>query len=138
LCSKNVCGEHSWVCGSCGRTLCSKEKSYVCSVDQHLLCEDCMLVCDDCGENVCEKHSVECDSCGKTLCKKESHVTACDICGSLMCNSCLVTCEGCGKPVCANHYVECPNCGKLVCKSCLRTEKKFLGLIKKQKCVICK
>ncbi len=138
ICGKNVCKEHSWVCGSCGRTLCSQEKSYVCSVDQHLLCEDCMLVCDDCGENVCEKHSVKCDSCGKTLCNKESHVTACAVCGSLMCNSCLITCEGCGKPLCARHCVKCPNCGKLVCKSCLRTEKKLLGLIKKQKCVICR
>ena len=138
ICSKDVCKEHSWVCGSCGRTLCSQEESYVCSVDQHLLCEDCRLVCDDCGENICEKHSVNCDSCGKTLCKKESHVTACAICGSLMCNSCLITCEGCGKPLCTNHYVKCPNCGKSICKSCLKIEKKFLGLIKKQKCVICK
>ncbi len=136
-CNKNVCRAHSWVCGSCERTLCSQEKSSVCSVEQHLLCEDCTSVCDDCGENVCEKHLVKCHDCGKTLCNKESHVTACATCGSLMCNSCLLTCEGCGKPLCAIHYMKCPNCGKLVCQSCLRTEKKFLGLIKKQKCAIC-
>jgi len=138
ICSKNVCKEHSWVCGSCNRTLCIQEESYVCSGDQHLLCEDCRLVCDDCGENICENHSVRCGSCGKTLCKKESHVTGCAICGSLVCNSCLITCGGCGKPLCTNHYVKCPNCGKSICKSCLKIEKKFLGLIKKQKCVICK
>ncbi len=138
MCSKILCGEHSWVCGSCARTLCGQEKRYVCAVDQHLLCEDCGLVCDDCGENICEKHSIRCDSCGKTLCKKDSHVTACAICGSMMCNSCLITCEGCGKPFCYEHYLKCSNCGKQICRSCLRVEKKFLGLVKKQKCVICK
>jgi hypothetical protein len=137
-CGKNVCKAHSWVCGSCGNPLCGQERSYTCSVGQHLICEDCRLVCDDCGENLCGEHSVKCETCGKTLCNKESHATACAVCGRLVCNSCLVTCEGCGKPLCSAHYVECPNCGKLVCRSCLRTEKRFLGLVKKQKCVICR
>ncbi len=137
-CGKKACSEHSWVCRSCGRTFCNKEESKACSLDQHLLCEDCVSVCDDCGGNLCEKHSVKCSSCGKTLCKNESHVTTCEICGSLICNSCLVTCEGCGKPLCSSHYVKCPNCDKLICRSCLKIEKRILGLIKKQKCVICK
>ncbi len=137
VCSKHVCMEHSMVCDSCKRTLCNEEKSYVCSVDQHLLCEDCRLVCDDCGENLCEKHSKKCEGCGKTLCDKKDHATTCAICGSLVCNSCLTTCGGCGRLLCHMHYVKCPNCDKEICRSCLKIERKFLGFIKKEKCVIC-
>ena len=136
-CGKNVCKEHTWVCDVCGRTLCTQEKNYICSVGQHLLCKDCRLVCDDCGGNICERHSIECHVCWKRLCKKGDHYTACAVCGSLMCNSCLITCEGCKKPLCTEHSVKCPNCGNLICESCLRMEKKFFGLIKKKKCVIC-
>ena len=136
-CGNISCKEHSWVCDVCSRTLCRQEKSNLCSVGQHPICEECSQVCHVCGKTVCEKHSIKCHICGEAVCSKEDHFAACAVCGSLICNSCLITCEGCGKPLCPEHSLNCPNCGQVICESCLQMEKRFLGLRKKQKCVLC-
>jgi len=137
ICGRNVCRQHSGTCASCNRTLCREEKTYICSVGNHLVCEDCKLSCELCGETVCQEHSIKCGSCGKIFCKKPDHFKTCTVCGRPLCSSCVVTCEGCKKPLCSEHCVNCPNCNSTICEDCVRIERKFLGLGKKQKCAIC-
>jgi len=128
----------SFSCYECGTRISPFSPVRLCHTCLEVLCEEHAHICDDCGQIICEKHSIKCYSCGNIFCRKADHYKTCAVCGNPICNSCLITCEGCGKPLCTEHHVKCPNCGSLVCQDCVRLERKFLGLSKKQKCVICK
>jgi hypothetical protein len=136
-CKNSICKEHKWDCEICAKTFCSEEESNKCYEGNHLFCNDCKQTCSKCNENLCKKHSIKCFTCQKTLCKKEDHFKTCTICGETLCNSCTRICKGCNKLFCQNHLTKCSNCGSLICDSCIRTDEKFFGLIKKQKCKVC-
>jgi len=127
----------SFSCYECGTRISPFSPVRLCHTCLEVLCEEHARICDDCGQTTCEKHSIKCYSCGNTFCRKADHYKTCAVCGNPICNNCLITCEGCGKLLCTEHHVKCPNCGSLVCQDCVRIERKFLGLSKKQKCRRC-
>lgn len=68
----------------------------------HVVCNDCVHVCEGCRELVCEE-------CG---------VAPCPVCGRQNCDSCGQECWACGEHACSEHIDRCPVCGDAVCHAC--------------------
>jgi len=87
-------------CSSCGEKI---DELLLCS-GGHIVCDDCLGRCSECGGQFCKKCvSRSCSSCGKGLCK-----------------NCLKICFGCSKPVCLTHMREDCVSGDDRCVLCMR------------------
>lgn len=123
------------LCSACETVVDRCSPLNLCYVCLEVLCSEHVKTCAECGRTTCTDHSWLC-ACGQVHCLSEKPTT-CDECEALLCRNCKHRCEGCNKALCPEHHVECPNCGKSICQACRRLEKKFLGLWKTQKCVMC-
>ena len=133
-------------CVNCGQT--GPQVLLRSCANQHLVCEDCSLACQNCAKTVCvlcnlrncsNCHRLVCDACqvtcetGHPVCGDCSFPCAscarsvcvlcelrnCSACQALICPNCLVLCAGCGRPFCSSHVHRCKVCNSLRCSDCL-------------------
>jgi hypothetical protein len=90
-------GHVAWPpCERCGR---AEGRLGMC-VTGHVVCPECLVVCQGCGQPICAPE-----------------LTACSCCGALLCAGCVAQCGG-GHPCCALHLAACGCCGRVVCERC--------------------
>jgi hypothetical protein len=116
ICYDPLTGEMDGLrCESCGKVL---DRINLCE-NGHLICDDCMGVCGECGGKFCLRCLERgCSSCGRKLCK-----------------NCLRVCRGCGKYTCLTHMRRDCVSGEERCVMCLRacmrchgmSEERFFG-----------
>jgi hypothetical protein len=76
--------------------------------------EGCLGMCST-GHVVCPECLVVCQGCGQPSCAAE--LTVCSCCGALLCAGCVAQCGG-GHPCCALHLAACGCCGRVTCERC--------------------
>ncbi|MCI0490407.1 MAG: DUF4190 domain-containing protein [Blastocatellia bacterium] len=87
-------------CANCGRG--GPEARLIGCVNQHLVCEDCLLNCENCKGAIC----ILCD------------LTTCATCRKLFCPECFIACDGCQRRFCLEHIKRCKVCGSFKCSNC--------------------
>jgi len=87
-------------CSSCGKKI---SEILLCG-GGHIVCDDCLGRCGECGLEFCKKCiSRSCSSCGKELCR-----------------DCLKVCFGCSKSICSTHMRQDCVTGDDRCVLCMR------------------
>ena len=83
----------------------------------HVVCQDCMIDCANCGKKLCVLCSlIKCSTCGKIVCQEcqnrclecnslicNDDTHKCSICGSILCNRCISHCSDCHLELCYVH-----------------------------------
>lgn len=75
-----------------------------------------LMLCRN-GHVVCEECSVQCQHCGEILCET-CGLHRCPDCGRLNCETCSRPCWSCGERACAEHSSRCPICEDEICHTC--------------------
>ena len=88
-------------CANCG----VKDAELKTCMNNHLVCDDCILSCENCHKTVC----VLCD------------IQKCEICGKINCRECITRCDSCKQYVCKSHINVCYHCNNVFCSDCLYT-----------------
>jgi hypothetical protein len=88
-----------------------KTRSFGISQSGIVVCADCYIVCEFCGNETIGEHvsaDRSCSICGRKVC--EEHGLHCETCGELVCKDHQVKChEGCH--ICSNCVQICTECG---------------------------
>jgi len=145
ICGARVCLKDSWTCGSCSRTLCSREPPLRCELCEAMLCQECAKRCVACGdeEALCPSHVKACPRCGALLCEEhlKSHLVRCGSCSKIACEASAERCSICGEPLCTICSIPCARCGLIVCKEhswvCKTCNKAFCLDEERRRCTVC-
>jgi ubiquitin-protein ligase len=89
-------------CANCGAK--GPAVSLVECSKHHVVCPDCVLICDGCGRQLC------------VLCP----FSRCSSCKAILCEECATFCPSCGRQTCKAHRLECPVCRTATCPDCGR------------------
>ncbi|KAA3605660.1 MAG: hypothetical protein DWQ06_03315 [Calditrichaeota bacterium] len=138
-------------CEGCGE---QTSKIELCD-SKHLLCPNCLSVCEKCGEMACRSCGVEtcsvsgeilcqncqkiCDSCGQATCDNHSHFSQEE--NELICENCLIVCKNCQSKVSIDHAGGCSVSNEsFFCENCLnvcsKCQKQYLKNYEKE-CTHC-
>jgi ubiquitin-protein ligase len=115
------------LCPNCGRA--PDDGLQFCEAD-HLVCEDCLLICNNCRKRgcvfcdfasctqcrslVCSDCRARCSACDRSFCLE--HISVCVTCQSLRCSICAGQCDDCGRSFCGEHLDEdrrCEQCAEV-------------------------
>lgn len=82
---------------------CSQEdpRLAICDFGDHVVCGECLVICNSCGTIGCGQHS-------PFSCKEEK-------CESAICSVCGLKCKECGKDICSIHANKCSKTREIYC-----------------------
>lgn len=108
-------------CPNCGRA--PEDGLQFCEAD-HLVCEDCLVTCDNCRKRgcvfcefahctqcrglVCPDCLTRCGTCNRLFCLE--HISVCVACHGVRCFVCIGQCIDCGRSFCGEHLDENRRC----------------------------
>lgn len=84
------CLEDEATCTECDAPMCGEcAVSRICETCKEPCCDDCITICDHCGERLCP------------TCKESGDLPECAKCGIMLCSCCKDKCDECGTPMCS-------------------------------------